>query len=272
MIKLLKFNYRKNLLILIPVILIIIMIIIGIIYYFNSKSSVKSNFSDINNHNRNIKYLTKEETEDFIRKDSDNYINNLSIYDLRARKVSSNEEYKDKVINGCMDFTEGQKEKLEKSSMRAQAFFNNNERWTFALINNNYEDGFPHTREKIIFLSPNVINYEDNELTKTLIHESIHIYQRYNKKAIQIYLDNNGFSISRHKPLVSLIRANPDLDGFIYKDKNGIELVAYYNNENPKGINDISLKNHLYEHPYEKMAYEIADEYYKSVLQKYKNV
>lgn len=268
MIKLLKFNYRKNLLIIISVILIIIGLIIGIIYYFNSSSLVKSNFDNNNNN----KYLTKEETQDFIRKDNDKYINNLSIYDLRARKVKSNDEYKEKVINGCMDFTEYQKEKLEKTSMKARAFFNNNERWTFALINNNYEDGFPHTREKIIFLSPNVINYEENELIKTLIHESIHIYQRYNKNAIKIYLDNNGFTVSRHKPLVSLIRANPDLDKYIYKDKDGIELVAYYNNENPKSLNDISLKNHLYEHPYEKMAYEIAEDYYKSVLEKYKNV
>jgi len=267
MIKLLKFNYRKNLLIIIPVILIIIGLIIGIIYYFNSSFYVKSNFSNNNN-----KYLTKEETKDFIRKDSDNYINNLSIYDLRARKAKSNDEYKDRVINGCMDFTEDQKEKLEKTSMIAQAFFNNNEKWKFALINNNYEDGFPHTREKIIFLSPNVINYEENELTKTLIHESIHIYQRYNKKAIQIYLDNNGFTVSRLRNNTSLIRANPDLDEYIYKDKNGDELNAYYRSEFPLSINDVHMSVMSEEHPYEKMAYEIADEYIKSLMSKYKNI
>jgi len=269
MMKLLKFNYKKNFLLIISIILILLIIIGIIIYYFTSNSS--NSLSGFDNNNNN-KYLTKEETEDFIRKDSDNYINNLSIYDLRARKVKTNEEYKDKVINACLDFTEKQKEKLEKSSITARAFFNNNERWVFALINNDYEEGFPHTREKIIFVSPNVINYEENELIKTLIHESIHIYQRYNRREIKVYLDSNGYSVSRYKPMVSLIRANPDLDNYIYKDKDGNELVAYYNNENPSGINDINLKNHLYEHPYEKMAYEIADEYYKSVLVKYKNI
>jgi hypothetical protein len=235
---------------------------------------ITSIFIMINNNKKNFncKFLSKEETKLFINNDIDNYIKNLSIYDIKARKVNSNEEYKKKVINSCLDFTLEQIEKLKKCSLEAEKFFNNNNIWTFALIDNNYEEGFPHTRTNIIFLSPNVINYEEIELIKTLIHESIHIYQRYNKKEIKEYLKNNGYSFSRYKPLVSLIRANPDLDNIIYKDRNGIELVAYYNSDNPTGINDITLKNYMYEHPFEKMAYEIAEIYYKSVISKYKDI
>jgi hypothetical protein len=258
MIKL-KNNYFKIILIS-SIILFIFIFIISIIYFY------------YNNKNNNIKFLSKEETIEFIRNDNDNYIKNLSIYDLRARKVNTNDEYKEKVINDCLDFTKEQKEKLNICSLNAEKYFNNNEKWIFASINNNYEEGFPHTRKNIIFLSPNVINYDEIELTKTLIHESIHIYQRYNKKEIKKYLKENQYSISRYKPVVSLIRANPDLDNYIYKDRNGIEMVAYYKNEYPNGINDIKLKNYAYEHPYEKMAYDIADDYYKSVISKYKNI
>jgi len=248
------------------IISIICIIIIGfIIYYYNN-----DNFIGTNN---NITFLNKDEVKEIIYNDEDNYIKNLSIYDLKARKVKTNEEYKEKVINSCLDFTEIQKNKLIYCSEKAKKFFNNNYNWIFALINNNYEEGMSHTRMNIVFLSPNVINNTEDELIKTLIHESVHIYQRYNIDKIKEYLDENNFIISRYKPKNSLIRANPDLDNIIYKDKNNIELVAYYSSENPKSLNDITLKNYLYEHPFEKMAYEIAENYSKLLLlERYKNI
>jgi len=234
--------------------IIIIIVIIVIIVLFN--------YTD----NNDVLFLTKEDSQDFINKDEDNYIRNMSIYDLRARKVNSNDEYKKLVIRSCLDFTNEQKEKLKECSKEARKFFNNNHKWIFSCIDNNYEEGFPHTRNSIIFLSPNMINHTNETLTATLIHESVHIYQRYNKEAIQIYLNNNNYTISRKKENGSLIRANPDLDEFIYKDKNGEEMVAYYSSEYPKGINDITLKNYKLEHPYELMAYQIAEEYSRKVM------
>jgi len=219
-----------------------------------------------------ITFLTKEETQDFIRKDNDGYINNLSIYDLRARNVTTNNEYLMVALNSCLDFNETQKEKLKVCSMEALKYFNNNYNWTFALTNNTYEEGFPHTRSNIIFLSPIIINYNNSELIKTLIHESIHIYQRFNKDKINNYLLINGYTISRKRDKNLLMRANPDLDDFIYKDENGKELVAYYNSEYPKGISDIHLTVSSQEHPYEKMAYEYADIYMKTLMLKYKNI
>jgi len=242
-----------------------IILIVFLLFIFIYKGSYETFFNSIT-------FLSKEETQQFIENDEDYYIRNLSIYDLRARKAISTNDYFKIAIDSCMDFNETQKEKLKYCSNEALKFFNNNYNWTFALTNNTYEEGFPHTRGTIIFLSPLIINYTHTELIKTLIHESIHVFQRYNKEEIKKYLDKNGYSISRLRNKNSLIRSNPDLDEYIYKNSKGEELIAYYKSEFPKSINDIHMSVMSEEHPYEKMAYEIADEYIKSLMIKYKNI
>ena len=243
---------KKNL-----IISIIIIIITFIFFYYFFSYSKQENFINPNDYY----FLSKEETIIFINADEDNYIKNLSIYDLKARKVKTTNEYLDLISHSCMDFTQEQKEKLMKSASQASSYFNNGFKWKFALISSNYEEGFPHTRTDIIFLSPAIINYQNDELTKTLIHESIHIYQRFNKKEVNDYLKKYGFQISRKKGTDEkdkLIRSNPDLDEYIYMDNKGNEMIAYYNSEKPNGIGDIYLTNLSNEHPYEKIAYQIA--------------
>jgi hypothetical protein len=219
----------------------------------------------------NLIFKSKEEVQLFIINDKDDYIKNMTIYDLRARKVKSPEEYIKIIITNVLDFNDEQKNKLRRCSMKASEYFNNGKEWKFALISSAYEEGFPHTREDIIFLSPSILNYDDTIFIKTLIHESIHIYQRYNKKAIDEYMIKNGFEKIRRREKGEMIRANPDLDEFIYKDKKGIEMKAIYNSEYPNGIGDIKISHNM-EHPYEFMAYEIAENYYKSLLDKYKEI
>lgn len=245
---------------LIPILIIIIFIYI-IFYEINESFT---NYS-------NVIFKSKEEIQLFIINDRDDYIKNMSIYDLRARKIKSHEEYINIIITNILDFTNEQKEKLKKCAKKASNYFNNGKEWNFALISSVYEEGFPHTREDIIFLSPAILNYDDNNLTKTLIHESIHIYQRYNKKDMDEYMIKNGFEKIRRREKGGLIRSNPDLDEFIYKNKNGIEMMATYNSEYPNGIGDIKISNNM-EHPFEYMAYEIAEDYYKSLMNKYKDL
>lgn len=245
---------------LIPILIIIIFIYI-IFYEINESFT---NYS-------NVIFKSKEEIQLFIINDRDDYIKNMSIYDLRARKIKSHEEYINIIITNILDFTNEQKEKLKKCAKKASNYFNNGKEWNFALISSVYEEGFPHTREDIIFLSPAILNYDDNNLTKTLIHESIHIYQRYNKKDMDEYMIKNGFEKIRRREKGGLIRSNPDLDEFIYKNKNGIEMMATYNSEYPNGIGDIKISNNM-EHPFEYMAYEIAEDYYKSLMNKYKEL
>jgi hypothetical protein len=215
-------------------------------------------------------YLSREETANIIKNDSDKYIRNLTKYDLYARDVSTPEEYIYKIIEGCLNFSEKQVIKLNNCSKIARKFFDNKYIWKFALIDEVYEEGFPHTRMDIIFLSPKVISYTDDNLTRILIHESIHIYQRYNITEINKYLKDNKYTVSRRRDSEPLMRANPDLDEYIYKDRDGEEMLYKYKSSMPQGINDIVPSKN--EHPFEKMAYEISEDYGRFKISKYINI
>jgi hypothetical protein len=246
-------------------ILLLILLIIYIIYTNNNKNNFMNKFNTTQ-----IIYLSKFDTINFINNDEDNYIKSLSIYDLNARNVKNSNEYIYKITNACLDFNDNQKQKLTNCAVIAKNFFDNNYIWKFALIDSIYEEGFPHTRKDIIFLSPKIIDYTDDILIEILIHESIHIYQRYNKTAINSYLLTNGYKISRNRNTEPLIRANPDLDEYIYTDKNNEEMIYKYKSINPININDIIPSKN--EHPYEVMAYEISEKYNKLKMLKYVNI
>ena len=216
-------------------IILILCIIIIIIYYFYIEKFT----------NNNIYFMTKEETINFIINDNDNYIKNMSQYDLYARKVLNTNDYIKLTINSCLNFTDEQKKIINNC--------NNNNFFKIALINKNYEDGLPHTREDIIFISPEVIN--NINLNKIIKHELIHIKQRYRTSKFL-----NNYIISRKRNTEPLIRANPDLDEYIYKDiTNNLELYYIYSSSKPNNINDIIKINNLQEHPYEIEAYEMEN-------------
>ena len=244
---------------------IIILLIICIISYFFYSSSIIENYAN----DTNI-YLSQEEVINFIRNDTDKYIRSLSSYDLEARDVISPQEYINKIINECYNFNDSQKIKLNNCSKIARDFFDNKYIWKFALIGDIYEEGFPHTRTDIIFLSPKILNYNETDLITILIHESIHIYQRYNKTEMNKYLQNKGYTVSRRRDTEKFIRANPDLDEYIYKNNKGEELLYIYKSSMPTGINDIIPSKN--EHPFEIMAYEISEQYNKLQLFKYKDI
>jgi hypothetical protein len=105
--------------------------------------------------------------------------------------------------------------------------------------------------------------YDDNQLIKLLIHEKIHIYQKMYPNDVQLYIKLNGFIPIRKREMNDNIRANPDLDNWIYKDKDSNIYKAQYNKE-PKTISDViyyPTDSQLYEHPYETMAITIENLY-----------
>ena len=246
--------------------LVIFLLTIIILIIITLTNTSKENYID---YTSNV-YLSREETANIIKNDTDKYIRNLTKYDLYARDVSIPEEYIYKIIEGCLNFSETQIIKLNNCSKIARKFFDNKYIWKFALIDEVYEEGFPHTRMDIIFLSPKVINYTDDNLIRILIHESIHIFQRYNITEINDYLKEHNYTVSRRRDSEPLIRANPDLDEYIYKDKDGIEMIYKYKSSMPQGINDIVPNKN--EHPFEKMAYEISEDYGKFKMSKYINI
>lgn len=263
----------------------IVSIGIYIVYNYLNKDNIEG-FNNIDN----VYYLEKNETAKFLLLDSDNYVKNMSEIDLYARKVSDRNEYINKVSKNAMSFNIEEKEKLLRCSKMADSFLrlyknqyiNSKDmisiKWKFALVSNTldkknieYEDGLPHTREDIIFLSKYVLNNNDIDLTNVLIHEKVHIYQRYNKDVVDKIIKDLGYMYSR-KNEHKLKRSNPDINDDIYiNPMNNKEMYSLYRSEKPNNISDTIINNFTTEHPYEVMAYNIADEYNKNYINKYKS-
>lgn len=221
--------------------------------------------------NDNLKLLSNTELQDILISNKDKYYDRFSNLDLKVRNVNSCEEYimkiKDiyykcnnddyyKILNAVNNVDNV----LKKYNI--VGFDGNkasNIKWKIGIINNNiYEYGLPHTRYDVIIISYNIIN--SNRLKSILLHEKIHVYQKLFSTDIQQYLNANGFSISRKK--TDIIRANPDIDEYIYKNNNNQELMCIYN-DNPQSILDVIYlpnNNINNEHPFEYMAYMIESE------------
>ena len=275
------------------IIIILGLLVLGYMIYF--LYPVPKNEYFINNSH--IYFMNYKETSDFLMRDPDKYIANMSEYDLYARKVGSFSEYKNIISKLTMSFSDEEKILLQKCTTYADNFFKSTDfsstdyykfvngydlasiPWVFALTtkidNKEYEEGFPHTRHNIIFLSKQILLYNDIDLTNTLIHEKIHIYQRYNKELFKQIIKNMNYESIEKKSNINyeLIRANPDLDSNIYYDKHtNKDIVCLYKSKTPNSINDVKYSYMNIEHPYEKIAYDIAGMYYKNKIDKYKDI
>jgi hypothetical protein len=289
--------------------LTIIILILFILYYlyliYNKKKKKIEKFDEIVEY-RDVTFYDEIDTTEFLLRDSDNYVRNFTNYDLMARKVDCKDEYIKKISQCSKNFSQEQKDIIKTACNQADEFFLNYNNilngkeiakipWVFCLTYNNnfeYENGFPHTRENIIFIPDKIIpNTVTIDLVNTLIHEKIHIYQRYNKDIMDMIMNNMGYEITtEYNPKK---RANPDLDSNTYYDRNkGVLLQCYYNTNctdstdstdctdctditnRPNSIMDVTCtdNNNIYEHPYELIAYKIANEYNSKILENYINI
>lgn len=225
-----------------------------------------------------VRFLTKDETREFILEDTDNYASSLTPSDLCARKVGTNPEYIEKSAKEAMNFTILQKSSLLTALKEANQFFHKTlcgfgiDRkkildlgWNFALTRGKvYENGLPHTRAELIFLTPDVIR--SPTLVSTLIHEKIHVYQRTYYADVNSFLIKDGFKPAFSRLQVPRVRANPDTDGMIYLNPDKQMYAAIYNSDCPSSIQDVTVlpePGDHNEHPYEWMAYQIASKYKK---------
>jgi hypothetical protein len=225
-----------------------------------------------------VRFLTKEETREFILEDTDNYAASLTPPDLCARHVGTVPEYIEKSADETMDFSIFQKNTLLSALSEADQFFSttmcgfgiNRQKildlgWTFALTKGKiYENGLPHTRAELIFLTPEILRKPLKDLVGTLIHEKIHVYQRTYYADVNSFLLQDGFKVAFSRLQVPRVRANPDTDGMIYLNPDKQIYAALYNSDCPSSISDVTVLpepgNHN-EHPYEWMAYQIAQKY-----------
>jgi hypothetical protein len=216
-----------------------------------------------------ITILSNDQIKDFILKDKDGFFKSLTPSDLSARNSSSLEEYTQKVLNDVMyQLSDNELNLINKAANKADKLLSKKYKflsklpWKLAIINNrNYEGGYPHTREDIIFIFPWVLNLPYETLVRIFIHEKFHVLQRnYPDNPIVInYMKKFKRIKKREHQLYEepLLRANPDLDEWIYQNKEGIIMYSKYTSESPNGISDTNDSSSE-EHPYEKMAYELS--------------
>jgi hypothetical protein len=260
-------------------IFIIILFLILFIYIFiidYNKFKNKELFSDSYLNQNNINFLNIKDSLFILKNDDDNYFKSFYKLDYISRKISCIEDYYLSIDKSVDQFTNNEKNKIIKCTQYADNklrkiyfdWFNGNKcskiKWNMICIKGKlYENGLPHTRSNFIIISKDdVNNFSINKLTKTLIHEKVHIYQKIYKEDTEKYLNEYKFKKYKYREENSNIRANPDIDKWIYKDEfNNIYCAKYINNK-PESIESIEYEpynSQSYEHPFEKMAIYIEN-------------
>lgn len=233
--------------------------LVGILIFYKYQSSSQ------------VYILSSSETANFLRSDPDRYVQSLSSADLHARGVRTQQEYLITSVNSAVDASEKEREIIISAVATVDKFLRTNPQlpisakallhlpWKIAITQGKrYESGYPHTRKDVIFLDKTTIS--NPEFVATLLHEKVHVYQRTYPNELQDWLTANGYKRTVKRSSIPLARANPDLDEWIYIDPaTKKEMVALYNSPQPQSISDIKLSNYAFEHPYELMAYQIAE-------------
>lgn len=220
-----------------------------------------------------VTFLTKDSLNKLLST-KDGFFESFFDYDYYARNVKTFEEYLPLIKASVDDFTDDEKVKLQRCTTECDRYLQtvsfpgfdgtkaSNIVWTLGKVTGKmYEYGLPHTRLQNLIVLPNTnINDDDNQLIRTLIHEKIHLYQQQYPTDIQIYLDRSNIVKFKKRQYDDLIRVNPDLDDWIYKNLTSgfVYDKAQYNSKSPINILDVKNTNQLFEHPFEKMAVEIS--------------
>lgn len=161
--------------------------------------------------------------------------------------------------------------------------------WKISVINNIFFD-FPFTLDDIIFIPYLLINTNQKDFIKTLIHERIHVYQRYNFKNYDEYISLNydWINIGNKYNIKSNVSISNNLEIVYNPDTlylSNIYLLKYNDKYywSTMFINIMTdqkishrwfyvefIKNNIfiypatilykYDHPFEEMAYKLSEE------------
>ena len=213
-----------------------------------------------------IRFLSKQECQALMKDDKDDFIKSMSDIDIHARNASSKDEYTQKAINACKDFTSYDKSRIQSlmasiKPVDLAPFGIDNAKWNNLRLNiafSYYEEEYPHTRGDTIILNTRTMSRTDADLINTIIHEKVHIYQKTYPQETEDYLRSIGFTKMVPISKYPLGRLNPDTDRMVYKDSTGRIYIGEYNSAQPSGLWDINTSAEA-EHPWEIMAYKIAD-------------
>ena len=156
--------------------------------------------------------------------------------------------------------------------------------WRLALLDERAESGFPHTHGDVVCMPVSSAAWEDHTLIRTLAHERVHVLQREHPEMFfdAIAASSSGrvaiSSLSPSSDVVLRRRSNPDLDEYMYVDSStGLAYAMLFGGEKEAGrgglgsakiawvdlrgdevISGTDVDPPEYEHPYERLAYQIA--------------
>ncbi len=207
--------------------------------------------------------LTERETNDFLKKDSDGFLDSLSVWDCAARGAASKKKYGEIASQAGMSFASSEAAQVCAAARTADALllhYNDygvdgrlaaSLPWRIAKVSPSYENGLPHTRSDIVFIS-------ETPDVNTLIHEKVHVYQRMYPDRIQRYLQSAGYERQRLRSADPLIQANPDVDAwtYVHPQTNKPMRAVHAQGKMPRKIPE----SDGLEHPYEEIAYAVAAE------------
>jgi hypothetical protein len=217
-------------------------------------------------------FLKKDEVNAVLGRNQTFY-DSLTPSDLSARNVVTKEQYVEMSKEAGLDFERDEEELIRNSVGKAKRhlqriktpWFDGKEAaeipWKFAVTQTFYEQGLPHTVEDVIILPKDFLARMKNggdRFINTLVHEKVHVYQKL--KGFDEYIRHHQIEKVKPREHSDMIRANPDLDGWVYK-KDGRLYGAFYKSDTPSSILDVHLHegSQRHEHPLEEMAILIAD-------------
>ena len=222
-----------------------------------------------------IQFLDASYIKYFLLKDPDHYVQSMSSADLYARHANNKDDYLKRISEDVISIPIDKQSILYNAITQADKFFNeysdsyiklgemNQIPWKLAFTKGYYENGLPHTRMDIIFLPQTIIQESISSITQTLIHEKVHVHQRKYKTRYQQKLQEDNYKIIGKRSDYYKIRSNPDVDEYIYYHPDNFMMIENYRTITPKHIQDTEPLNidTKYEHPYEEIAYKVAEKY-----------
>lgn len=155
-------------------------------------------------------FLEPHELEKILVANENDYISNMSQEDLKRRGLAGplprwTSEQKKLVLDAL------EKIKMDFSQVN------------FGIVDGTREGGMPHTRKNTIVLSTGALTQSKDQVTRTIIHEFIHIQQKRFPHLFEKLYHNWDFSPYRGtlpQELARMIRNNPDAQGlWIWKNQ-----------------------------------------------------
>jgi hypothetical protein len=196
------------------------------------------------NKNNKIIFINKNETITILN--NTNYFNKFNKIDFKVRGCNSISNCINLYVTKIKVFTKFEKAYInklvsiiDKYAEKYKSF--NNISWKFSKFEGNIENQFPFTLDDTIFLNTTFFSKQDIESdTETLLHEKLHIYQRYNEKKTITFYNNLGFQM---KPCICNYtqnhRTNPDVPNthYVYKGY----LVRNQYSTNARSLSNVNI-------------------------------